>query len=108
MEGGVEEMEITWQLEVWDVADGGGTEWSPAASGRGRRWRPNLGEVFQNVDDGGYSSMKARTVSSTLHPCSELQRGKTQTPWRRSSTSSVCLGCSFCHCLQLVHWGMEG
>jgi hypothetical protein len=76
-----EEREITWQLQVWDVADGGWTERSTAARGRGRCWRPQLREVFQNVADGSCSSMKAMTISSPLHLCSELHRGRTRTPW---------------------------
>jgi hypothetical protein len=34
MHGG-EEREITWQLRDWDVANGGGTEWSPAVASQG-------------------------------------------------------------------------
>jgi hypothetical protein len=57
----------------------GETEWSPAA---GRWWHPQLGEVFQNVSDGSCLSMKVGTISCPLHLCSELHRGRTQTPCR--------------------------
>jgi hypothetical protein len=47
------------------VADGRGTEWSPAAADRGRRRRPQLGEVVQEVA-GGRISGKATTISSLI------------------------------------------
>jgi hypothetical protein len=78
---GEEEREITCQMQVWDVADGSGTEWSQAAAGQGHHWQPQLMEVFQNVVDGGCNSMKARNISPStlLHICSELHRGRTWT-----------------------------
>jgi hypothetical protein len=75
------EREITWQLQVWDVADSDGMEWSPEASCLVRCWRPQLGEVFQNVADSSCDSVKARTISSPLHLCSELHIGRMRTPW---------------------------
>jgi hypothetical protein len=60
--GGGEERGITWQLQVWDVADGSGTEWSLVAAGQGHCWQPQLMAVFQKVADGSCSSMKARNI----------------------------------------------
>jgi hypothetical protein len=62
--------DLTGKLQVGEVADGRRTEWSPAAADRGRRRRPQVGEVVQEVASGCISK-KATTISSSLSPRGE-------------------------------------